>query len=60
MQGGTIDDFTVTVFTDRCHSGRGTNKSEAKQQHESSNGIETYTGDFKPGNSLMQSCQLEG
>jgi hypothetical protein len=36
------------------------NKSEAKQQHESSNGIEAYTGDSKPGNSLMQSCQLEG
>jgi hypothetical protein len=37
----------------------GTKQSEAKQQHESSNRIETYTGDFKAGNSSMQSCLLE-
>jgi hypothetical protein len=46
--GGTINDFT-----DRHHSWRGTKQSEAKQQHESSNGIETYTGNFKAGNSSM-------
>jgi hypothetical protein len=52
---GTIDDFT-----DGCHSGRGTKQSEAKQEHRSSNGIETYTDDFKAENtSSMQSCQLE-
>jgi hypothetical protein len=36
-----------------------TKKYEAKEQHESSNGIETYTGYFKAGNSSMLSFNLK-
>jgi hypothetical protein len=43
----------MTSLTDGCHSGRGTKESKAKQQHESSNQIESYTGDFKAGTSSM-------
>jgi hypothetical protein len=39
--------------------GTWTKQSEAKQHHESSNGIETYTGNLKAGNSSMLSGQLE-
>jgi hypothetical protein len=31
----------------------GNKQSEAQQQHELSNGIETYTGNVKAGNSSM-------
>jgi hypothetical protein len=59
---GTRGALSMTLPMDAmpCHSRRGTKLSEAKQQHESSNGIETYTGDFKAGNSSMwSSCQFE-
>jgi hypothetical protein len=46
-------------FTNGHHSWRGTKQSVAKQQYESSNGIETYTGNEKSRNSSMLSCQLE-
>jgi hypothetical protein len=34
-------------------------QSEAKQQHDTSNEIETYTGNSKAGNSPMSSCHLQ-
>ena len=34
-------------------------QSETKQQHDTSNEIETYTGNSKAGKSLMSSCHLQ-
>ena len=51
---GTMDDFThgrrggtMNDFIHGRHRGRTKKQCEAKQQHESSNGIETYTGNFE-------------
>jgi hypothetical protein len=50
---GAQSNCSINDFTDGRQSGRETKQSEAKQQHESSSGIETYISNFKAGNSSI-------